>query len=53
MSVSRRRIVAVLAAVGTVWLAQAVGGLRAQQAKPSAALNELDAFMARVLERRN
>ena len=50
---SRRRIVAVLAAVGTVWLAQHVGGLRAQQAKPSAPLNELDAFMARVLERRN
>ena len=50
---SRRRIVAVLAAVGTVWLAQDVGGLRAQQAKPSAPLNELDAFMARVLERRN
>jgi hypothetical protein len=51
--VSRRRIVAVLAAVGSVWLAQDVGGLRAQQAKPPAPLNELDAFMARVLERRN
>jgi hypothetical protein len=53
VSVDRRGIVAVLAAVGTVWLAQDVGGVRAQQAKPLAPLNELDAFMARVLERRN
>jgi hypothetical protein len=53
VSVNRRSIVAVLAAVGTVWLAQNAGGANAQQAKPTAPPNELDAFMARVLERRN
>jgi hypothetical protein len=36
-----------------MWFTQDVAGLRAGQAKPAAPLNDLDAFMARVLERRN
>jgi len=36
-----------------MWLALGAGPVGARQAKPAAPLNDLDAFMARVLERRN
>jgi hypothetical protein len=57
--VSRRRIAAVLALSAASWLVQAVGAAPpgqatpAAQVKPRAPLTDLDAFMARVLERRN
>jgi hypothetical protein len=57
--VYRRRIAAVLALSAAGWLVQAVGAAPAgqatlaAQAKPAAPLTNLDAFMARVLERRN
>ena len=49
----RRRIAAVLAFSAAGWLAQSGGAVLAGQAKPAAPLTSLDAFMARVLERRN
>jgi hypothetical protein len=53
VSVYRRRIAAVLAFSAAGWLAQSGGAVLAGQAKPAAPLTSLDAFMARVLERRN
>ena len=49
----RRRIVAALAVAAAAWLARGVGAVPAGQAKPGAPLTDLDAFMSRVLERRN
>ena len=49
----RPRIVAVLALSAAAWLAQSAGAVPAGQVKPAAPLTDLDAFMARVLERRN
>ena len=49
----RRRVAAFLALAAAGWLAQSVGAAPAGQAKPGAPLTDLDAFMARVLERRN
>jgi hypothetical protein len=51
--VSRRTVAAFLALASTGWLVQAAGAPPAWQAKPAAPLTDLDAFMARVLERRN
>jgi hypothetical protein len=51
--VHRRRLIAILALAAAGWLAQAVGAAPAGQAKPAAPLTDLDAFMSRVLERRN
>ncbi len=48
-----RPITLLAAAAVSVWSIQGVTPLRAQQAKPQAPLTDLDAFMARVLERRN
>ena len=50
---SRRRVAATLALAAAVWLARGVGATPAGQAKPAVPLTDLDAFMARVLERRN
>ena len=49
----RRPLTALLALAAAGWLAQAAGAAPAGQAKPAAPLTDLDAFMARVLERRN
>lgn len=43
----------VLCAVGAGWLVAGAAGLGAQQPKPAVPLSNLDAFMAKVLERRN
>jgi len=51
--VSRRRLAAVLVLASAGWIVQAQGAAPAGQAKPAAPLTDLDAFMARVLERRN
>jgi hypothetical protein len=51
--VHRRKVVATLALAAAAWLARGVGAVPAGQAKPAAPLTDLDAFMARVLERRN
>jgi hypothetical protein len=51
--VYRRSIAAVLAFSAAGWLAHSAGAALAGQAKPAARLTDLDAFMARVLERRN
>jgi len=48
-----RPITLLAAAAVAAWLIQGVTPLRAQQAPPPAPLTDLDAFMARVLERRN
>jgi hypothetical protein len=40
-------------ALGAAWLAEGTSSLHARQARPAAPLTDLDAFMARVLERRN
>lgn len=48
-----RTIAAVVVVVGAGCLVQGAAGVRAGQAIPSPPLNDLDAFMARVLERRN
>jgi hypothetical protein len=53
VSVYRRRLAAVLAFSAAGWLAQSASAVLAGQAKPAAPLTSLDAFMARVLERRN
>ena len=50
---NRRGIAAALALVSAGWLVQAAGPAPGRQAKPAGALTDLDAFMARVLERRN
>ena len=49
----RRRVAAFLVMAAAGWLAQGSGAVTARQAKPAAPLTDLDAFMARVLERRN
>jgi hypothetical protein len=51
--VSRSRVAALLALASAGWLVQAAGAAPAGQARPGAPLTDLDAFMARVLERRN
>jgi len=51
--VDRRRVVTILALAAAGWLPQGAGAVPAGQAKPGAPLTDLDAFMARVLERRN
>jgi hypothetical protein len=51
--VHRRRVAAFLAVAAAGWLAQGAGAVPAGQAKPGAPPTDLDAFMARVLERRN
>jgi hypothetical protein len=43
----------VLALLSAGWLVQAAGPAPGRQAKPAVPLTDLDAFMARVLERRN
>ena len=50
---NRRSVAAVLALAAAVWLARGVGATPAGQAKPAVPLTDLDAFMSRVLERRN
>lgn len=42
-----------LCAIGAGWLVAGSAGVGAQQPKPAVPANELDAFMAKVLERRN
>ena len=49
----RRRVAAILALAAAVWLTRGVGAAPAGQAKPAVPLTDLDAFMSRVLERRN
>jgi len=51
--VIRRRVVASLAVLASAWLAMGAGEAPRGQAKPAPPLTDLDAFMARVLERRN
>jgi len=51
--VYRRTVPAVLALAAAGWLVQAAGAAAQGQAKPAAPLTDLDAFMSRVLERRN
>jgi hypothetical protein len=46
-------VTAFLAFAAAAWLARGAGAAPAGQAKPAAPLTDLDAFMARVLERRN
>jgi len=53
VSVNRRRVAAILALAAAVWLVRGAGAAPAGQAKPGAPLTDLDAFMSRVLERRN
>jgi hypothetical protein len=53
MCVKRQILLTTLCAIGASWLLAGPIGLRAQQAKPAAPANDLDAFMAKVLERRN
>ena len=50
---NRRSVAAILALAAAVWLGRGVGAVPAGQAKPDAPLTDLDAFMSRVLERRN
>ncbi|MFO7692906.1 MAG: hypothetical protein R6V57_07475, partial [Vicinamibacterales bacterium] len=51
--VYRRRGAAILGLAAAGWLVQAAGAASQGQAKPGAPLTDLDAFMSRVLERRN
>jgi len=51
--VDRNRFVAFPGGVGRAWLAWGGFPLLARQATPSSPVTDLDAFMARVLERRN
>jgi len=51
--VYRRRAVTILALAAAGWLGRSAGAVSAGQVKPAAPLTDLDAFMARVLERRN
>jgi hypothetical protein len=51
--VHRRSLTTCLALAAVGWLAQAVGAAPPGQAKAAASLSDLDAFMSRVLERRN
>jgi len=53
MCVKRQILMTTLCALGAGWLFAGSIDLRAQQPKPAAPLNDLDAFMAKVLERRN
>ena len=50
---NRRRVAALLALAAAVWLIRGVGAAPDGQATPGAPLTDLDAFMSRVLERRN
>jgi hypothetical protein len=51
--VACRRLVAFVSALAAAWLVWGAFPLLARQATPSSPLTDLDAFMARVLERRN
>jgi len=51
--VKRQILMTALGAIGAGWLLAGSADLRAQQPKPAAPVNDLDAFMAQVLERRN
>ena len=53
MCVKRTILIKALCAIGAGWLLAGSGALRAQQPTPAAPANDLDAFMAKVLERRN
>jgi len=53
MCVKRPILMTTLCAIGVGWLIAGSAGLGAQQPKPAASTNDLDAFMAKVLERRN
>ncbi len=50
---TRSRLAAILLAVGTAWMVPGGFAIQARQARPSPPQTDLDAFMARVLERRN
>ncbi len=50
---TRSRLAAILLAAGIAWMAQGGLAIQARQARPSPPQTDLDAFMARVLERRN
>jgi hypothetical protein len=53
MCVKQPILMTTLCAIGAGWLIAGSAGLEAQQPKPAAPANDLDAFMAKVLERRN
>ena len=53
MCVKRPILMTTLCAISASWLLAGSSGVGAQQPKPAAPPNDLDAFMAKVLERRN